>query len=119
MRSRGEVTEETPVLESFVTQEMVLKLVARRAKDALSTSARTLMREWELSEAATCGHLRRLWRDRLIEATTRRVPRYGYRLAPGGRLSELRFRLTERGRERLRWYRQQRQAGDKEEGWLW
>jgi hypothetical protein len=104
------------MLEWIVTQEMVLKLMAQRKREGRSTSIRTLIREWDLSEAAASGPLQRLWRERLIEATTERPRGRRFRLEPGEELGDLRFRLTDRGTERLAWYSRKRM---KEEDRWW
>ena len=103
------------MLELFVTQEMVLKLMARLENEYRLTSVRTLIRELDLSESAAAGQLRRLWRERLIERDCERRRGLRFRLAPGEIISELRFQLTSRGRERLKWCERNRKK--EEEGW--
>jgi hypothetical protein len=103
------------VLELFVTQEMVLKLMARREKENRLTTVRTLMRELELSESAAAGQLRRLWRERLIETDCARRRGFRFRSEPGEILGELRFQLTRRGRDRLKWCGENRKR--EEEDW--
>src|SRR6266705_7012009 len=96
----------------IVDQRSVLKLIATRTRAGKSTSYRSLVRELDLSPEAACGHLQRLWRERLIESWGR-PKRYRFRLRPGESIRELRFELSDRGKERLRWYRQR---DEQEEG---
>jgi len=88
----------------MVTRREILELIAGRSEDSRRTSYRSLVRWLPLSLEAACGHLERLWRERLIEATTPRLPRFRFRLEPGERIADLRFWLTARGAERLDWY---------------
>ena len=97
----------------MVTQEEVLKVIAERTREGLSTSYRILSKELDLSEEAACEHLKRLWRERLIRSTIR-PPRYKFRLEPGESIRDLRFDLAARGKERLRWYKER----DEEANWL-
>ena len=97
----------------MVKQEEVLKVVAKRSREGLSTSYRSLGRELDLSDEAACEHLKRLWRERLIRSTMR-PPRFKFRLEPGESIRDLRFEIAFRGRERLRWYKER----DEQEGWL-
>jgi DNA-binding transcriptional ArsR family regulator len=89
----------------IVEQRSVLKLIAERTRAGKLTSYRSLVRELGLSPEAACGHLKRLWRERLIESSDR-AERFRYRLEPGEGIRDLRFELADRGRERLRWYRE-------------
>jgi hypothetical protein len=87
-------------------------LIAKRVEAGRCVTAQDLTEEFwvALSLDAACGHLRRLWRERLIETGSVRSPEFRFRLEPGEPILPLRFRLTSRGRERLRWY--ERQDGD-------
>ena len=87
-----------------VWQKRVLQLIAERSREERATSYRSLVREWGLSDVAACRHLGRLWRERLIETPAARPDRFHFRLEPGESLRDLRFQITARGRERLRWY---------------
>jgi len=87
-----------------VTKREVLELIAERSEGGRRTSFRSLVRWLPLSIEAACAHLERLWRERLIEATTPRLPQFRFRLEPGERIDDLRFRLTMRGEDRLEWY---------------
>lgn len=92
--------------ENRKTTREVLTFIAKRPVDGRGVRAQDLAGEFWLSLSldAACGHLKRLWRERLIEATSARPPRFRFRLEPGEPILPLRFRLTSRGRERLRWY---------------
>jgi len=96
----------------MVTKREVLELIAERSEAGRRTSFRSLLRWLPLSFEAACAHLERLWRERLIEATTSRPPQFKFRLEPGERIDDLRFCLTARGAERLDWYAMR----DEEEG---
>jgi DNA-binding MarR family transcriptional regulator len=99
----------------IVEQRSVLKLIAERTRAGKPTSYRSLVRELGLSVEAACGHLKRLWRERLIESSDR-PERFRYRLEPGESMRDLRFELSDRGRERLRWYREKEEKD--EGGWF-
>ena len=88
----------------MVTKREVLELIAERSRGNRKTSYRSVVRCLLLSSEAARAHLERLWRERLIEATRPRRPRFRFRLEPGERLSDLRFWLTARGADRLDWY---------------
>ena len=89
----------------IVEQRSVLKLIAERARADKLTSYRSLVRELGLSPEAACGHLKRLWRERLIESPER-PERSRYRLEQRESIRDLRFELSDRGSARLRWYRE-------------
>ena len=97
----------------MVTQREVLTFIAKRAEAGRGVTAPDLAEEFwlALSLDAACGHLRRLWRERLLEAGSVRSPKFRFRLEPGEPILPLRFRLTARGRERLRWYERQDEDG--------
>jgi predicted ArsR family transcriptional regulator len=95
----------------MVTQRDVLTFVANRAADGRAVTAQDLAREFGLSPDGAGQHLRRLWRERLIETVSARPPRFRFRLEPGEAILPLRFRLTNRGRARLRWYERQDDDG--------
>ena len=97
----------------MVKQEEVLRLIGERTREGRPTSHRTLVRELKRSEQSACEHLKRAWRERLIRSPDR-PPRYKFRLEAGESIRDLRFQLSSRGRERLRWYAER----DEEEGWL-
>ena len=88
----------------MVTQQEVLEFIADQTRRGRSISFKDLVPEFALSPEAGCDHLKRLWRDRLIEALPSRPSRFHFRLRPGESLRELRFRLAPRGEARLEWY---------------
>lgn len=100
------------MLELFVTQEMVLQLLAQREKESRTTTLRTLIREMDLSESAATGQLKRLWRERLIETDDERPRGFRYRPEPGESMHELRFRLAGRGKDRLKWFERKKEEED-------
>ena len=102
----------------MIGKREVLRLVARRNGESRSTSFRSLVREFWLSEEAACEHLKRLWQQRLIKPTEAREDGAEYALQPGESIRELRFRPSEKGKDRLRFWRrkEKREAG---EGWWW
>lgn len=91
----------------MVTQQEVLTFIAKRTAEGHAVTVQDLAREFWTSPEAACGHLRRLWRERLVETSSARPPRFRFRLEPGEPLLPLRFRVTARGEERLRWYGRQ------------
>jgi hypothetical protein len=97
----------------MVTQREVLTFIARRTEAGRGVAAQDLAEKFwlALSLDAACGHLRRLWRERLIETGSVRSPKFRFRLEPGEPILPLRFSLTGRGRERLRWYERQDEDG--------
>lgn len=88
----------------MLTQRKVLRFIAELPRQGHSISFKDLVQRFDLSPEGACGHLKRLWRERLIEAVTYRPSRFQFRLRPGETLRELRFRLTGRGEARLEWY---------------
>ena len=98
----------------MVKKREVLKLIAARTREGRVTSFRTLVRELEISPENACDHLMRLWRERLIEASTFRRSGYQFRLEPRESIRTLRFEIARRGSGRLRWY-----AKRKQKTWLW
>jgi len=91
----------------MVTQQEVLTFIAKRTAEEHLVTAEDLAREFWMSSDAAVGHLRRLWRERLVETFAPRPRRFRFRPEPGEAVLQLRFRLTSRGRERLRWYKRQ------------
>ncbi len=89
----------------MVEQREVLKFISEKTGQGRSISFMNLAEEFDLSPEAACDHLKRLWRERLIDAVTFRPYRFHFRPRPGESLRDLRFRLTRRGEDRLRWYR--------------
>jgi hypothetical protein len=99
-----------------VTQRDVLTFFARRAAEGRTVTLQDLAREIWSSQDAGGRHLHRLWRERLLEAVSARPPRFRFRLEPGEGLHSLHFRITARGRQRLRWY--ERHDDSRDRGWL-
>jgi hypothetical protein len=98
----------------MVTQREVLAFIAGRTADSRAVGVGQVSDQFLLSAEAAAGHLWRLWRERLIEPLSSRPARFRFRLEPGESISPLRFRVTRRGRERLRWYDKAADSG----GWL-
>ncbi len=88
----------------MVTQRKVLRFIAQETRQGRSISFKELVERFGRSPEAGCDHLKRLWRERLIEAATYRPSRFQFRLKPGETLRGLRFRLAARGQARLEWY---------------
>lgn len=89
----------------MVTQLEVLTFIAKRTAEGHPVTAEDLAGEFWMSSDAAVGHLRRLWRERLVETLAARPRRFRFRPEPGEAVLQLRFRLAGRGRERLSWYR--------------
>ncbi len=90
-----------------VRQREVLEFVAKQTHRGRSITSDDLVRVFLFSSEAACGHLKRLWYERLIEAVLSRPAGFRFRLRPGESIRMLAFRLAPRGRERLDWYRDQ------------
>ena len=88
----------------MVKRAAVLKFLAQESERGRSVSYRDVAEAFGLSPEAACGHLARLWRDRLIVDVSPGRRRFKFRLEPGESVMHLDFRLTERGWKRLRWY---------------
>ena len=99
----------------MVTQRKVLRFIAEETRQGRSISFKDLVERFDLSPEAACDHLKRLWRERLIEAVTHRPDRFHFRLRPGETIKDLRFRLAPRGQDRLEWYSER----EKRMGWPW
>ena len=95
-------------------QRKILELIHGRTRENRETSFRTLVREFDLSPEAACGHLKRLWREGLIRSAEV-PPRRSRSLGPGESIRDLRFHLARRGKARLSWY--ERRDRD-EEDWF-
>lgn len=89
----------------MIRKEEVLEFVANQNRHGLPVCYEDVMAGFGLSLQAAENHLKRLWRDRLIETISWRPDGFKYRLQPYELFISLRFRLTHRGVERLRWYR--------------
>jgi len=97
---------------AMVTQREVLTFITKRTAEGRNVTAQDLAGEFWMAAEAAGGHLRRLWRERLVETSSARPPRFRFRLEPGEPLLPLRFRVTARGRQRLRWYERQEEDND-------
>ncbi len=100
----------------MVTQRKVLRFIAKETRQGRPISFKDLVEAFDLSPEAACDHLKRLWRERLIEAVTQRPDRFHFRLRPGETLRGLRFRLEPRGEALLRWYSERDKRADS--SWL-
>lgn len=84
------ITTKYEVLDAFLEAE----------RNGVTIGVDTLVRACDLSEIAAIRHLERLWQQRLIS------PDGDWRGNPRGfvkNIPSLRFRLTDRGRERILW----------------
>ena len=97
----------------MIRKKEVLELIAKRNQENRETSYRSLVRELDLSVEAACGHLKRFWEERLIEASAYRLSRFRFRLEPRESIRELRFHVAKRGVRLLAWYEEH-----KEEVWF-
>src|SRR5712671_2504135 len=89
----------------MVTKNQVLAFVAGRSRQGRAVSCADIAAAFlGISEGAARNHLERLWRARLIESIDERPPGFRFRPEPGESLRPLRFRLTGRGQERLRYH---------------
>jgi hypothetical protein len=88
----------------MVSQQDVLAFIKKQTERGHGTAVPQVRDEFSVSGESAAGHLRRLWRERLIETVAPRPSRFRFRLEPGEQIRDLRFRLTARGQQRLRWY---------------
>ncbi len=86
------------------TQPRVLRLFARRAQEGRPVGFQDVGQEFDITDQAAVDCLERLWRLQLITPLGTRPSGFKWRRAPGERVAPLRFRLTPRGEERLRWW---------------
>jgi predicted ArsR family transcriptional regulator len=90
----------------MVTKNHVLGFIAGRSRQGRAVACADLAAAFVgMSEGAARNHLERLWRAGLIESVDERPAGFRFRPEPGESLRALRFRVTRRGLERLRWYR--------------
>ena len=87
------------------TQPRVLRLFASREGRLVAFA--DVARELGISEQAAISTLERLWRLQLIIPIGVRPTSFKWRRAPGERIAALRFRLTDRGEDRLRWWKKE------------
>ncbi len=90
----------------MITNRKVLGFIAEMDDELQSVKVADVERKFKLSRAAATDHLRRLWKDRLIEAAQCRPRGYKFRPRPGESLGSLKFRMTARGRDRMNWHEQ-------------
>jgi len=86
-------------------KKQILEFIEKRTRDGRTVSYLTLVSQCGLTAETACDYLKRLWRERLIECADR-PPRFHFRLGQGESIRDLRFELSERGQDRLRWQRQ-------------
>lgn len=89
------------------TQPRILRLFANRAREGRPVAFTDVRRELRISQQAAVSTLERLWRLQLIIPVGVRPTGFKWRPAPGEQVAALRFRLTDRGEERLRWWKEQ------------
>jgi DNA-binding IclR family transcriptional regulator len=97
-------------------KKQILEFIEERSREGRTVSYLTLVRQCDLTPETACDYLKRLWRERLVECADR-PPRFHFRLEPGESIRDLRFELSERGRERLKWHRKCERE-EEEEGWF-
>jgi hypothetical protein len=100
------------------TAREVLEFIARRSRRELLTTCEDVAVEFDLHPLTARDHLKRLWWERLIRALPSRQRGSRYRLQSGERISELRFRLAPRGKDRLEWYEKQDEQEREEDAWF-
>ena len=91
----------------MVEQREILEFIGKQTLHHRVTSFEDITERFDLHPVAACDHLKRLWRERLIESAIPRPPRFRCRLLPGESIRDLSFRLGSRGNKRLEWYRSQ------------
>ena len=87
------------------TQPRVLRLFARRGQEGRPVSFQDVARELDITDQAAVDCLERLWRLQLVAPLSGRPTGYKWRRAPDERVGALLFRLTPRGEDRLRWWK--------------
>ena len=92
----------------MVKRSDVLQFVAHNSGHGCDVSSDDLAEAFGLSREGACGHLARLWRDRLVVGISSGQKRFKFRLERGESIMHFRFSLTSRGLERLRWYQRKR-----------
>ena len=96
--------EKPNVLLSAMTNVNLTALWARRLSGAQTRIA--VSERNTLSERVGRSGRKRLWRERLVDASPPRPTRFLYRLQTWETIRDLRFRLSSRGHRRLKWYEQ-------------
>jgi hypothetical protein len=108
-----EFPAEATQVPHMVNKREVLELIGERTRNGMRTSFRRVADELLISEDAACSHLCRLWRARLIETSD------GSSASDPGvvgtSVRDLRFRISDRGRARLEWWKERDR--EREEPW--
>jgi len=86
------------------TQPRVLRLFTSRAREGRPVASPDIGRELGISEQAAISTLERLWRAQLIIPLGVRPTGFKWRRTPAESVATLRFRLTQRGEARLKWW---------------
>jgi hypothetical protein len=90
------------------TQPHVLSFFVNRDREGRPVGFTDVGRELGISEQAAVSTLERLWRLQLIlPVGLRRPAGFKWEPAPEERVAALRFRITDRGKEKLRWWKEQ------------
>ena len=105
------------MLGDFVKKQEVLEFIEERTREKMDTSSPTLERAFWLTPSAACSHLKRLWRERLIRSTE--YP-WSYRqgLGPGESIRDHSFRISRRGLERLKRWKEKKKEKDRKDRWF-
>ena len=88
----------------MVKRADVLRFLSKELERGHSVSHRELAEAFGLSPEAACGHLARLWRNRLVIGISAGRKRFQFRLERGESIIHFHFCLAPRGWDRLRWY---------------
>lgn len=89
----------------MITKEEILGFISDQNQIEKPICLEDLMDQSGLSYGAALNHLRRLLRERLIEIAGNRPEEEKFQPLSFEKLTWFEFFLTERGRERLQWYR--------------
>lgn len=89
----------------MVTKEEVLSFIAGQTRMERPIGFEDLMDQLGLSYGAAVNHLRRLLWAHLIQIAGHRPGEENFQPLRFGKLTWFEFFLTERGQERLQWYR--------------
>ena len=82
----------------------IIEFLRDESQAGRPVSFEDLIDEFDLIPEAACGHLSRLWRERLIESNSQRPRQFRFRLQPDESIRPLSFRISKRGKQWLRWY---------------
>jgi hypothetical protein len=95
------------IINEMRTQPRILRLFANRAREGRTVDFTDVWRELRISTQAAVSTLERLWRLQLIIPVGPRPAGFKWQPAPEERVAALRFQLTDRGEEKLRWWKEQ------------